>query len=268
MSERGGLLRRISPRCRTYRKLEEAVFGPDAKAHILCLTEEARQQYMRQYGTPAERFHLLPPGISRTAVDWPAREEIRRRIRAELGLEAAEIFLLMVGSGYRTKGVDRSIEALAGLPAALRGRCRLYVIGQGKAAPLQRLAARLGVADRVRFLGARNDVPRYLLGADLLLHPSVTEAAGMVLLEAMLAGLPILASEVCGYGFHIVRAGAGLLAPEPFAVAEFGRRLEAMLTSPELSVWSQNGRRYAESADLFSLAERAADIIEQIRGAE
>jgi UDP-glucose:(heptosyl)LPS alpha-1,3-glucosyltransferase len=157
--------------------------------------------------------------------------------------------------------VDRSIAALARLPDELRRRCRLCVVGQGKAAPLQQLATRLGVAERIQFLGARSDVPRYLLSADLLLHPSVTEAAGMVLLEALQAGLPVLASEVCGYAFHIVRAGAGKLVKEPFAIAEFTQLLETMLTSAELSAWGENGRRYAEDTDLYSLAERAADII-------
>ena len=56
---------------------------------------------------------------------------------------------------------------------------------------------------QVTFLGARDDVPQLLWGADLLLHPAYSEAAGLVLLEAMVAGVPVIASAVCGHAHYI-----------------------------------------------------------------
>ncbi len=259
-----GPLYRLGPRFRTYAALEKAVFVPEAGTEILLIAEGEKEHFIRSYGTPEKRFHLLPPGIARDRVAPPEASEIRADLRRELGLSEEERMLLMVGSGFRTKGLDRAIRGLAALPDALRGRTRLFVIGRGKEAPYRRLARRLGVEDRLQLLGGREDVPRFLLAADLLVHPAVTENTGTALVEALASGLPVLATEVCGYGFHIRDARAGRLVPEPFRQGEFDRLLAGMLDSPEGPAWRANALDYARRTDLFSLPQRAAEIIERV----
>jgi UDP-glucose:(heptosyl)LPS alpha-1,3-glucosyltransferase len=116
----------------------------------------------------------------------------------------------------------------------------------------------------VHFLGGRSDVPRFLLGADLLLHPAYLENTGTVLVEALAAGLPVLATDVCGYAHHIEQSGGGLLIPSPFSQETMNRLLERMLTSPERPVWGRNALAYAQTADIFNLHEQAAEIIESV----
>src|SRR5439155_1488184 len=83
----------------------------------------------------------------------------RAAARGALGIAPEAWLLLALGSQFRTKGVDRTVRALAALPPALRQRTWLAVAGQGKAAPLLALARRLGVAERLLMLGACDDVP-------------------------------------------------------------------------------------------------------------
>ena len=90
----------------------------------------------------------------------------------------------MVGSGFRTKGVDRAIEGLAKLQSTESNKTQLVVVGHGKSDSYQRLARSLGVGDRVHMLGGRADVPEWMLAADLLVHPARNENTGTVLLEA------------------------------------------------------------------------------------
>jgi UDP-glucose:(heptosyl)LPS alpha-1,3-glucosyltransferase len=168
----------------------------------------------------------------------------------------------MVGSSFGTKGVDRAIRALASLTESLKQQTMLVIIGQGNSRPYLRQAQRMGVGERVKFLGPRNDVPRFLWGADLLLHPSYYENTGTVLVEALAAGLPVLASAVCGYGFHVVNADAGLLVPVPFNQSNLDALLEQALTSSKISRWRTNALTYAKLTDLYSLPLKAADIIE------
>jgi UDP-glucose:(heptosyl)LPS alpha-1,3-glucosyltransferase len=257
-------LYRLASRYRTYVALERAVFSPSARTQILLIAAEQQAHFMRHYGTPAERFHLLPPGIARDRVAPANAAELRRALRTELQLRDDELLLLMVGSAFKTKGVDRAIRALAALPPALRARARLYVVGQDKVEPFLRLAQRLGVAERVHFLGGRSDVPRFLLGADLLLHPAYLENTGTVLVEALAAGLPVLASSVCGYAHHVEEAGGGLLIPAPFDQQVMNDLLVRMLSSPERPAWGRSALAYVATADLFSLHEQAADIIESV----
>lgn len=260
-----GVLYRLGPRYRCFSDLERAVFKPDASTKILLLSEAEKPQFMKFYGTPEERFHLVPPGIAKDRTAPLNAQEIGRDLRREFGIPDDQYLLLMIGSDFERKGVDRSIGALASLPEGLRVKTQLFVIGVGKIKRLQTLAGRLGVTGQVSFLGGRDDVPRFLFGADLFLHPARSEAAGMVLVEALVAGLPVLATDVCGYAFHIKQAAAGLLIPTPFRQQEFNAMLERILNSPhEREEWKRNGLAYASRADLFSLPERAADIIESV----
>lgn len=260
----GGQLYRLGSRYRIYRELEEAVFSPSSSTHILLISHAEREKFIRHYHTPEARFHTLPPGISRDRIPARDTETVRRNVRSELGVSDDTSLLLMVGSGFRTKGLDRSIRAIAGLPHTLRENARLYIIGHGKAGPFKRLAKRLKVSRHVYFLGVRDDVPRFLTGADILLHPAYSENTGTVLLEAMASGLPVLATDICGYAFHVRDAEAGLLIPAPFQQKTYNELLADMIKSPERQRWKENGPDYTSRTDIYSLPEKATDIIESV----
>jgi UDP-glucose:(heptosyl)LPS alpha-1,3-glucosyltransferase len=257
---------RLGDRFRTYAAMERAVFDPAAKTEILLIAEQEKSKFIRHYGTQAERFHVLPPGISRDRVAPANAAEIRRMLRLELGLADDDLMLLLVGSAFRTKGLDRAMLAVKALPHELKKRTRLFILGQDKQAPFERLARRLEIEQQVYFLGGRSDVPRFLLGADLLLHPAYLENTGTVLVEALAAGLPVLASSVCGYAGHIEKSGGGLLIPQPFSQETMNELLAHMLVSPERATWQRNALDYAAKADIFSLHEQATEIIEAVAG--
>jgi UDP-glucose:(heptosyl)LPS alpha-1,3-glucosyltransferase len=259
-----GALYRLTGRCRSYLRLERAVFDRSSRTQILVISPRERDVYVRHYETQAERFHALPPGIARDRVAPANAAEVRAELRRELGFGDDRLLLLMVGSGFKTKGVDRAVKAVASLPADLREQTSLVVVGEDHAGPFRRLAGRLGVGDRVVFAGGRSDVPRFLLAADLLIHPAYRENTGTVLVEALAAGLPVLASDVCGYGDHVTQAGGGALIPSPFRQDELDRMLSDMLVSDERAQWQANGKTYVARTDVFSLPEKAADVIEQV----
>jgi UDP-glucose:(heptosyl)LPS alpha-1,3-glucosyltransferase len=124
-----------------------------------------------------------------------------------------------------------------------------------------RMARRRGVAGRVRMLGIREDIPELMAAADLLVHPARTETTGTVILEAIVNGLPVLASAVCGYADHIAKADAGTVLPEPFAPVRFLEKLREAMDPQRLERWSENAKRYGESADVYRGLQRAAVII-------
>jgi UDP-glucose:(heptosyl)LPS alpha-1,3-glucosyltransferase len=252
------------PRYHHFKRLEQGVFARGAKTHILVLTENEIPRYQEFYGTERERFHLLPPGIERRTFGDDQKQQVRAQLRHGYGWDHDNV-LLLVGSGFRVKGLDRAIRSLAALPTETRERTQLIVIGQNRPTEFELLARQLGVADRVHFLGGRDDVFDWLLAADLLIHPARSEAAGMILLEALSAGLPVLATDVCGYAPHIQRAGAGRILTSPFTQEQCDTAVREMLVSDERGDWSTNGVSYAAREDLYSCHERAADIIESVK---
>jgi len=265
MARRRGYLVRLTSRYRTYAALEQAVFSPESQTEIMYLSETERRHYIDAYGTQVSRFHYLPPGVDRQRIRNSLSPGTRARIRSDLGLTNGDVFLLMVGSDFRRKGVARSIHAIASLPPALRAKSHLIVIGRGKARPLQRLATRLKVKDRVRFLGGRSDVPEFLAAADLLLHPAISENTGNAIVEALVAGLPVIATETCGYAFHVRDSGAGEVIPsDPFDQQIMNDRLAALLLSPTLRSYHETALAYTDTTDLYSRPQTAVRIIESV----
>lgn len=171
---RGGLYRRWG-RYRHFAEYERAVFAKDAHTEVLMISEVQQPLFIKHYGTPVERFHLLPPGISQDRRAPANAAEIRAEFRKEFNLGDDDLLLVQIGSGFKTKGVDRSLKALAALPSALRKRTKLMVIGQDDPKVFQLQSATLGLGDQVQFLKGRSDIPRFLLGADLLIHRRTTK---------------------------------------------------------------------------------------------
>lgn len=254
---------RFSSRFRHFSEYERAVFSPESRTQILMMSPVQMPMFINHYGTPENRFHMLPPGISRDRCAPPDATERRQRFREAQGIDQSELLLLQIGSGFRIKGVDRSLTALASLPPALSARTRLFIIGQDKADPYLRRAQQLNIADRITFFKGRDDIPDFLLGSDILIHPAYNENTGNVLLEAMVAGLPVLVTAICGFARFVSEADAGIVIPSaPFEQETLDRSLASMLADDDARArWSSNGIAFGKTADIYDMPERAADII-------
>ena len=258
---------RLTPRYRHFADFERAVFALEARTRIMTIAPHQEDDFREVYGTPDYRFHALPPGIERSRASCDSRQAAL--VRAEFGVGSSERLLLFIGSGFVKKGLGRLLVSVAALPDAVRRTTRLVVVGTDKAGPFKRLAARLGVAEGVCFAGGRDDVPALLRAADGLALPALDEAAGMVILEAAVAGVPVLATANCGYAPWIAESGAGLVTPEPYDQARFDADLLCLLTSAERPTWARNGRRLSEEDGLYAMAPRAVDLLERFaRGQE
>ena len=261
--EKHGWLYRLTPRYQHWLTYEKAVFA-SIDTNILVISKLQQAEFQRFYQTATERFHWLPPGIARDRIAPANAVDIRREVRLAFGLTENDFLVLSVGSGFKTKGLDRVLQGLAALPDAVKQRTTLFVIGKDNPSRFQRQAQKLGLSAQIHFLGGREDVPRFLLAADLLLHPAYNENTGTVILEAIAAGLPVLTTDVCGYASYVQEANAGMVLSSPFQQVAFNQALLSMLLSEQRSHWQQNAIQFAAQADIYSLPERAATYLEII----
>ncbi|MGI5922658.1 MAG: glycosyltransferase family 4 protein [Lentisphaeria bacterium] len=262
LATRSALIRML-PRARCFAAMEKAAIGPAGAKTILTLTQRQEKDFQHHYGCAPERFSRLPPLVPDAFRDLETLRSKRKTLRQELGAEEKDLVLVQVASSYHTKGVDRSLHALAALPD--HSRPRLWLIGAEKHPEnMQRLARNLDIASLVSFCGARNDVPALLVAADIMIHPARQESAGAVLVEALAAGLPVISSGICGYAEHIDQAGAGAVLPEPFQQRQLNQQLASLLTdSQRRHTCAEKARAYADSHDFYARANIAAKIIEQ-----
>lgn len=256
------LLEKLTPRYRHFRDFEAAVFARQRSTRILVLSDAQQRDYQRVWNTPDERFVSIPPGIQRTACADEQAMQHRARIRAEFKLAEDDLLLLVIGSGFRTKGLDRTMLAIRSLPDDLLKRTQLVVIGQDKAAPFEKMALQQGLAGHVRILAGRDDIPAVMQAGEALLHPAYMEVAGKVILEAVVSGLPVIVTDVCGYAQHVAQANAGVVLPSPFSQDDLNRSLKDLLSGNKRQRWRENGLQYGQSQPLYAMAQASVDAIE------
>ncbi|RKY19566.1 MAG: glycosyltransferase family 1 protein, partial [Planctomycetota bacterium] len=190
-------------------------------------------EILRRGGVPEDRIVTICSSVDVEALRVPgAAGPTRERLRAELGARDDQLLLLGLARLTRRKGFDLLLQALA----ARRDdpRWALALAGEGEARhELQRQAASLGLAERVRFPGRRDDVPELLAAADVFVMPSRAEGLGVAALEAMAAGRPVLGARVGGLADAVAHDETGLLVP-PEDVPALGAALDMLLNDSAL----------------------------------
>ncbi len=258
-----GLYYKITPRYRHFKSYEEAVFSRHQRTQVLILSPQQRRAFEKYHPGCGERLHQIPPGISPDRKVVKIDTKIASELRAELQVKQDEKLILQIGSGFRVKGVDRALQAIASLPEKIREKCRYILVGQDKPDRFMKQARKLGLADNFRVLSGTDDIPRFLAAADLMLHPAYAESAGYVLLEATIAGLPVLTTASCGYAFHVEQAESGKVCSAPFEQQELNKHLLTMLKSLDSANWSRQGLEYGRQEEHYSQAAVVTDFIEQ-----
>jgi len=246
----------------------------DAADRIVAATPLDRQQMLDNYDVDPTRITVIPCGVN-LDLFHPID---RRRAREELGIPPDRRLLLFVGRLDPVKGLDVLLEAMCELTRRLRP-CRaqdlsLAVIGGDRESHLEAMMTdlscyteirrELGLEDLVVFIGSRaqDALPLYYSAAEVCVMPSLYESFGMVALEAMACGTPVIASRVGGLTYTVRDGETGFLVPErdPKALAA---RLEELLTDEGLR--RRMGERAVEVAAGYSWSV-VAEAIEALYG--
>jgi teichuronic acid biosynthesis glycosyltransferase TuaC len=207
-----------------------------------------------ELGADGAKIRVLRNGVDLAQFQPRDRASARRRY----GVDVTSKLLLSVGHLIERKAHHLVIEALARLKA-----CNLLIAGDGpERAALEQLAARLGVAERVRFLGrvAQSELPDTYSAADVLVLASSREGWANVLLEAMACGTPVVASNVWGTPEVVAESAAGLLVEERSGIA-FADAIGRLLASPPPR---EATRRYAEGFSWDATTEGQLALFRQI----
>ncbi len=219
------------------------------KLHLLEYTrlEEEKVRIVRN-GVDLNRFHPRN------------REEFREGCRKQLGLAGDEVMVIFVAHNFRLKGLQTLIRALAELEKRNPGHpFRVAVLGNGKSKKYSALARRLGVKDKLFFIGADEDTPRFYSAADISVHPSYYDPSALVVLEAMASGLPVITTGYCGTSEIIQEGREGYVVPTPSAIAVLTDRIQ-QLNDPELR--RRMGEAARRRAEDFPYSRNMREILE------
>jgi glycosyltransferase involved in cell wall biosynthesis len=232
----------LSPRLITNLSLEAARFRPEPRRHVVLASEALRAQAQAAYPAAASIMSVITPGVTLPG-PAPSRGEARRL----LGLPQSGPLLLFVANDYARKGLDALLAAMPHLPE----RAMLMVVGKPDGIPAyQERARRLGLFERVHFLGAIKEIDLAYRAATALVHPTLDDTFAMVVLEAMAYGLPVVVSgpAYCGIAGLLQDGKDALLLDDPRNERQLAAALTRVLGEPALAATlSAAGRRFAQA---------------------
>lgn len=244
--ELGPLLR---PQLAVVQGIERRQLRQGRVARVIAVTPEVRDDLVRVHRVAPDAIDLIPypVDLARFADDAPVDRE-------SLGLPSDRPVLLFVGHDFERKGLAQLIRALPGLEPA---PC-LAVVGGGDRAPYEELARSLGVADRLRFLGATDRPDRLYRAADVFVLPTRRDVWGMTIVEAMAAGVPVVTTRAAGAAAEVAAADAGVVVPGPDPAA-LRAALAGLLADPDARTAA--GERGRRAAARFGVEDHARAVL-------
>jgi glycosyltransferase involved in cell wall biosynthesis len=223
----------------------------------IAVSEGVGRRLRSRFGVPDRKIRVIANGID--VERWPAPRN--PRLRSMLAGATDRPIVLTVGRLDAQKGHRYLLAAAAEVPDAL-----FVLVGEGRErADLEARARSLGVADRVRFLGHRDDVPELLAACDVFVLPSLYEGLPLSVLEAMAAARPVVATAIEGISETVVDGMTGLLVP-PADPAALARAVRAVLTDAVLAGrMGQAGReRVCREFSLRRMIDRVTRVYDEL----
>ena len=248
----GRFKQRLNPFHPIILKMEKSLMKQRAYRRILALAPQVMEDLLRIYEVPEEDITILPNGYSRREFNAWRRLENRGRMREQLGYKEADRIVIFVANELERKGFFPLLRAIASLREP---DLKLLAVGRLDPAACARELQRLKMTDRVRFVGPTSEVADYYAAADLFALPTQYEAWGLVIVEALASGLPVLTSRLAGAASVVQEGKTGLLLDEPRDEREIAAKLSILLegeyadetviaSSVESYAWDQILLRY------------------------
>lgn len=246
----------------------------DIADRIIAATPAEEDQLVTLYDANPDKISIIPPGVDLNRFQPIDCKVAKRRV----GIPCGDANILFAGRIEPLKGIDTMLRAMALLqercPSALENCCMAIVGGDPWAddlddemARLQQLRTDLDIHDLVVFLGAKDQeiLPNYYAAAEMVVMPSHYESFGMVALEAMAMGTPVIASEVGGLAYLVKDGETGYHVPSrnPEALAQ---RIFELLTNPKCREYmGNNAREYAKHYSWTNIVQRMMQEYEGVQ---
>lgn len=190
----GRLRLSLNPYHHYVRRAESRLFSSPRLMAVICNSRMVKEEIRNHFSVPEEKLHVIYSGVDLETFNPSLARTYRTETRIRLHLPEDELVFLFVGSGYERKGLGQVLRALAILNTG-----HLLVVGKDKREHhFRNLAAGLGIAHRVRFLGPQKDVRPYYGASDVFVLPTLYDPFPNVALEAFASGLPVITSSKCG----------------------------------------------------------------------
>jgi UDP-glucose:(heptosyl)LPS alpha-1,3-glucosyltransferase len=246
---------------RIYRRLaafvEGLTFGHNSPKACIVVSQAMQKEFARHYGDAAKNIIVIPNGVDTLRFHPTNRLLYRGQIRQEHGVSPSDSLLMFAGGDWERKGVLHIMEALS---LVQRPDVKLFICGSGDEKFYGQFAELKRVRDRIIFVPHSSNLWEYYAASDIFVLPTIYEPFGLVIVEAMASGLPVITSRVAGAADFITDGVDGLLLNDPGDINDLAAKIELLFSNAELR--KTMGERARETAEKFSWDQVAQKTLE------
>ena len=251
---------------RIYRRLavfvEGLIFGRNSPKARIVVSQSMKREFVRHYGDAAESIIVIPNGVDLKMFTPDNAPLYRDRIRQKHGISRSDLVLMFAGCDWERKGVLHIIEALSLL---LRPDVKLFIVGSGDEKFYGQLAEQKQARERIIFVPHSSILHQYYAASDIFVFPTIYEPFGLVIVEAMASGLPVITSRSAGAADFITDGVDGLLLSDPSDINDLATKIDLLLSNAELrKTMGERARKTAEKLSWERVAEKTLKVYNSV----
>ena len=254
----------VNPLHTTLLFLERKLFQSPRLKRVIANSQRGKEEIIRHYGVLADKIEVIYNGVDLNLFNPLNVELYREKIRKEYGILQEAFVVLFLGSGFRRKGLDVLIASLPQwiekIPHAI-----LLVAGKDRPRRYRKKARRLGMEDKIRFLGPTQRARELYAASDLFVLPTIYEPFSNACLEAMATGLPVVTTSINGIAELIEDRQNGFLVRNPSEPQEISAAVNAFYHFPRKAEIREKARVTSSRFDIESAVQRMLQIYGEIK---
>ncbi len=245
--------------------LERRNFGKRQYKKVITCSSLVKRELIKYYDVPVDDIVVIPNGVDTDEFHPSNRNKFREQICSKYHINPSDIILLFVGHEFQRKGLEVIIRSL---PLVNDKRIKLLICGGDKSQKFQLLANSLGLKEQIVFTGAQSDTKQFYAAADVFVFPTLHEAFGLVVTEAMACGLPVIVSKSAGAAEDIIEDGKdGVLLVDPQNAEELAKNISTLIhDNVRRQTLGANARAKALNYTWDVAAEHVMNVYEDVIG--
>jgi UDP-glucose:(heptosyl)LPS alpha-1,3-glucosyltransferase len=233
---------------------------------LLPVSSLVREELLKEYPVPGSKVRIVHPGVSPERFRFSHREDIRKELRRFHGVTEDQLVMLFVGMNFEIKRLDLVLKATATLVKREKPTAdvKVWVVGKGDVNRYEKMCGELGIRDRATFVSETREIEKYYAASDLFVMPSEFDTFGMVVLEAMAGGLPVIITKRVGARDLVENNVSGLILSEDPSPSELADGIFALRDPDRRLGMGEKAQQVAFQNTWEKTASRVWDCYQEI----
>lgn len=237
-------------------KIEEIIYSPRSNRRVIAISKGVQREVFEYYGKSLDEITIITNGVDLKTFHPKNRALYRTEVRRNLNITKTDFIILFIGGDWERKGLEYVIRSLLFLNSR---KAKLLIVGEWQREHYVDLARSLRVSDLVTFAGKSSAVQKFYSAADVLILPSLYEPFGLVVLEAMASGVPVVVSK-CAGAAEVIRDNVnGLLLEDPSNPKMIAAKVSRLLN--DLTFMKRIAKSVRKTAEEYSWDRMAGEVM-------